>query len=111
MRPGEMQFIEEQMERLISPEARLWCAVKPVVRTGKPADEILGYAREQASDLICIGRHGRTGGIGEIFGSTTDKILRLAHCPVLVAPAKVGSAARFEAAAGVTAQTVSGQGT
>lgn len=96
MRPGEMQFIEEQMERLISPEARLWCPVKPVVRTGKAAEEILAYAREQASDLICVGRHGEAGGAGEIFGSTTDRILRMAGCPVLVAPGRASLGERPE---------------
>ena len=89
--PGDRQFVEEQLERTVSAETRLWCTIKPAIRTGKPADQILAYAKEQESDLICVGKHSAGGGLSELFGANTDRILRQAECPVLVAPAAMSA--------------------
>jgi universal stress protein A len=53
------------------------------VETGDPADEILRVAKEIAADLIVIGTHGRTGLSRLLMGSTAEKIVRQASCPVL----------------------------
>ncbi|MBU0472546.1 MAG: universal stress protein [Bacteroidetes bacterium] len=57
---------------------------KILIRTGKPAIEILKEAEESKTDLIVIA----TCGLGDvhtaIFGSTTDKVIRHAKCSVLV---------------------------
>ena len=53
------------------------------VRYGKPADEIVAYAEANPVDLICIATHGRSGFEHFLFGSTTEKVLRRAPCPVL----------------------------
>lgn len=59
--------------------------VKAVVRAGVAAhQEIVTAARECNMDLIVIGNHGRTG-LARIFtGSTTERVVRYAPCPVLV---------------------------
>lgn len=46
-------------------------------------DEIIKYANANAIDLIVIGTHGRTGLEHVIFGSTAEKVVRTAKCPVL----------------------------
>jgi nucleotide-binding universal stress UspA family protein len=53
------------------------------VSHGKPSDEIVTYAFEHKVDLICIATHGRSGFEHFLFGSTTEKVLRKAPCPVL----------------------------
>ncbi len=53
------------------------------ILTGKAADIINKYAEENNIDLICIATHGRKGLEHLIFGSTTEKVLRKAKCPVL----------------------------
>lgn len=54
------------------------------VLLGRPADEIIEYAKEQNADLIVMCSHGRSG-IGRwVFGSVTDKVLRGAETPVLI---------------------------
>lgn len=58
--------------------------VRALVRRGDPADEIVGAADEEKSDLIVIATHGLTGWRQNIFGSVAEKVLRIAHCPVLV---------------------------
>jgi nucleotide-binding universal stress UspA family protein len=45
--------------------------------------EIAKYAKANSIDLIVIGTHGRTGISEWLFGSTTEKLLRVAPCPVL----------------------------
>jgi len=51
---------------------------------GKAAEEILAYANRCRCDMICIANHGRGNIENMIFGSTTEKVLRKASCPVLV---------------------------
>jgi universal stress protein A len=58
--------------------------VYPQVLTGKPWREIIKAAREQAVDLIVIGTHGRTGLEHMLLGSTAERVVQYAPCPVLV---------------------------
>jgi len=46
--------------------------------------ELLRIAEHNNVDLIAIATHGMTGWHKLAFGSVTDKIVRLASCPVLV---------------------------
>lgn len=46
-------------------------------------DEIVKYAKNNDIDMIVIGTHGRTGLEHVIFGSTAEKVVRSAVCPVL----------------------------
>ena len=58
--------------------------VEEVIARGDAAAEIVRIAKEKEADLIVIASHGRTG-LGRIFfGSTTESVVRHAHCPVLV---------------------------
>jgi nucleotide-binding universal stress UspA family protein len=51
---------------------------------GKPAAEILRYAREAKIDLIVMGSHGLTGVEHALFGSTAERVLRESLCPVFI---------------------------
>ena len=57
--------------------------VEKVVERGVPFVEIIRTAKEKNADLIVIGTHGRTGIDHMLFGSTAEKVVRKAHCPVL----------------------------
>jgi nucleotide-binding universal stress UspA family protein len=48
--------------------------------------EILARADATDADLIVIGSHGRSGFEQLLIGSTTEKVVRKAHCPVMVVP-------------------------
>ena len=54
-----------------------------LVKTGKPFMEIIDTAKEIDSDLIIISTHGHTGVEHLLFGSTSEKVVRKAPCPVL----------------------------
>ena len=50
---------------------------------GKPFAEICTYAEEKQIDLIVIATHGRSGISHALMGSTAEKVVRKAPCPVL----------------------------
>jgi len=53
------------------------------IRTGRPFLEIISAARELDVDLIIIATHGTTGVEHLLFGSTAEKVVKKAPCPVL----------------------------
>lgn len=50
---------------------------------GIPSEAILTYAQEHAIDLIVMATHGRRGLARMLIGSTTERVLRQAPCPVV----------------------------
>lgn len=58
-------------------------AFDTMVVTGVPYEEIIRVATEKESSLIVIGTHGRTGLDHLIFGSTAERVVRSAPCPVM----------------------------
>lgn len=54
-----------------------------VVRNGRPCAEIVRFAQEQDVDLIVMTTHGYTGLAHAFLGSTAEKVIRNAPCPVL----------------------------
>ena len=55
-----------------------------MITYGIPFQEILDYVKAQKVDLIIMGTHGRTGLRHILLGSVTERVVRLAACPVLV---------------------------
>jgi nucleotide-binding universal stress UspA family protein len=58
-------------------------AVRELVAQGKPATEILRVAKEEDVDMIVLGTHGKGVLDQALFGSTTERVVRKAPCPVL----------------------------
>jgi len=56
---------------------------KAEVRQGAPFQAIIEFAREQNIDLIVMGTHGHTGLAHILLGSTAERVVRKAPCPVL----------------------------
>jgi len=59
--------------------------VETVVRAGLAFFEITEVAKALGADLIVVGTHGYTGIKRALLGSTAEKVIRHAPCPVLVA--------------------------
>jgi nucleotide-binding universal stress UspA family protein len=55
------------------------------VREGESYRTIIDLAEQDNAGLIVMGSHGRTGLKRLLMGSVTEKVIGLAHCPVLVA--------------------------
>jgi nucleotide-binding universal stress UspA family protein len=64
---------------------------QPLLRIGNPYDEIVGAAKEIGADLIVIGSHGHAGLERFLLGSTADRVVQYAPCPVLVIKKKRGA--------------------
>ena len=58
--------------------------VNTTVRFGRPFREITNAAKERQVDLIITGTHGFTGLRHLQLGSTAEKVVRYASCPVMV---------------------------
>ncbi len=69
------QFCQEKMQG--------YSNYKTAIVTGTPFDEIIRKASEFEASLVVIGTHGRTGLDHIIFGSTAERVVRGAACPVL----------------------------
>ena len=59
---------------------------------GHAARHIVHFAEEHGSDLIVLTTHGLSGWDQLLLGSTAEKVLRRAHCPVLVLKASAEAA-------------------
>lgn len=58
--------------------------ISPILRSGNSVYGIITTARKRAADLIVIATHGHTGVKRVLLGSTTERVMRHARCPVLV---------------------------
>ena len=77
------QHTKEQLELLRTAEIGSKIASRIAVAEGKPFLEIVQLARSEDVDMIIISTHGHTGLKHVLVGSTTEKIVRKAPCPVL----------------------------
>jgi nucleotide-binding universal stress UspA family protein len=76
----------EQVEKLLREKLAgpQYHGVHTAVLLGEPAHGIANYAQEKHAELIVIPSHGRTGITRLLIGSVAERVVRLAHCPVLV---------------------------
>ncbi len=58
--------------------------VQVVIRFGDPGHEIAQYAKELDAGLVVVTSHGQTALKHLLIGSVAERVVRLAHCPVLV---------------------------
>ena len=72
--------LEELADRL---RVNHGCGVTTSVREGQAFVEIVALARDETTDLIVMGTHGRTGLAHMLIGSTAERVVRMAPCPVL----------------------------
>jgi nucleotide-binding universal stress UspA family protein len=52
-------------------------------KLGDPGKEIVNYAKDVGANMIIMSSHGRTGLAHLFLGSVSERVLRLATCPVL----------------------------
>ena len=78
------KLAEERLSEHVSAARKCGVEATGHVRVGHAGDEILAMARDLGTGLIVVGTHGRTGLAHVFLGSTAEKVVRLAQCPVFV---------------------------
>ena len=106
--PNWLRFSKEVAanaeKRLAELAAKSSSKPKPyTLRTGKIPDEINEVARRTKAGLIVIATRGFTGLKHAFVGSTTERVVRTAPCPVLVVREKEAASAKGRARSGRTA--------
>ena len=85
--PAALEAMQETAEKALKDLTRQKrlenLSVRTMVITGKPSYEIVNLADEESADIIVIATHGESGWQKFLFGSVTEKVIRMASCPVL----------------------------
>jgi nucleotide-binding universal stress UspA family protein len=58
--------------------------VQTAIAVGHPAEQIIHRAESDGIELIILGRRGRSIIVRMMLGSVSERVLRYAHCPVMV---------------------------
>lgn len=75
--------LNKKLAEMIPEEVHNWCTSKTIILAGHPHKELTKYAVVNDVDLIVLGVRGH-GLVETLFvGSTTDRVVRKAPCPVL----------------------------
>lgn len=80
--PARREVTHKELGRFL--ESHDYGDIKYEVLVGNAGTEITERAREIKAGLIIIPSHGRGPIKRLLLGSTTDRVVHLAHCPVLV---------------------------
>jgi general secretion pathway protein E len=91
----------QRLERIALPVSLGRLGVVCEVRAGRPAEEVVRYAREMGAGFIALSTHGRTGLSHALMGSVAEQVIRTAPCPVLTVrtPSSTGHHADLSEAA------------
>ncbi|OGG05559.1 MAG: hypothetical protein A3F83_04090 [Candidatus Glassbacteria bacterium RIFCSPLOWO2_12_FULL_58_11] len=73
----------DALDEFVYEDLRNKITFKCEVASGKPFVEIINYAKKENIDLIVTATHGLTGLEYMVIGSTTERVVRRAPCPVL----------------------------
>ncbi len=79
---------EERLAALAEELRQKGFTVEAVAREGFPPEVILAEAEAADADLIAMGTHGRTGLAHLVLGSTAERVVQRAGCPVLTVRAQ-----------------------
>jgi nucleotide-binding universal stress UspA family protein len=85
----ELLYVGEAADMPSPPlDQTAWSTVERTVRAGDVVAEILAVAEQGPADLIVMATEGHQGFLDALRGSTTERVLRQAPCPLLAVPAR-----------------------
>jgi len=74
---------EKMMDKFCRTKVKDFADYETMILSGIPYEEIIKKAEEARASLIVMGTHGRRGLDHMLFGSTAERVVRGAGCPVL----------------------------
>lgn len=82
------KLAQKDLDKAIPESERSAYKARLVTEVGAPFSKIIDYAKSHDVDLIVMGTHGRGMLAHAILGSVTERVVRLAPCPVLTVRGK-----------------------
>ena len=74
---------EDRLSELAQPLRERGVTVETMAKEGYPPEIIVDEAENAGADLIAMGTHGRSGLAHLLLGSTAERVVQHAKCPVL----------------------------
>jgi nucleotide-binding universal stress UspA family protein len=78
------EHYEEDFKRISQMAAEREITLETQLAVGHPAEQIIHRAEQERIDLVVLGRRGTSLFEKWILGSVSERVLRYAHCPVMV---------------------------
>lgn len=78
------EHYEDQFKKIVQRAKEMGVDVETDIAVGHPVEQIVHRAELDRVDLIVLGRRGKSRFEKMLVGSTAEKVLRYAHCPVMV---------------------------
>jgi len=78
------EHYEEGFKKILEKARAHDLNVKTDMAVGHPGEQIIHRAEADKIDLIIVGRRGRSMISRMMLGSVSERVLRYAHCPVMV---------------------------
>ena len=76
--------VQHKLVKLVPEDARPWCETR--VEAGTPYHVILGMVKKDKFDLVVMNIHGISMLDRALLGTTAERVLRAAECPILLIP-------------------------
>lgn len=78
------EHYQEAFQKLLQKAGGSNVEVETEIAIGHPAEQIIHKAETMKADLVILGRRGTSLFEKWILGSVSERVLRYAHCPVMV---------------------------
>jgi len=78
--------VQRELDDMVPAEARNWCNIETLVETGVPYRIILRMLEDEKIDLLVMNIHGKGMLDRALLGSTAERVIRAASCPVMMIP-------------------------
>jgi nucleotide-binding universal stress UspA family protein len=85
-RESLVQGVQKQLDDLVPTEAKAWCDVSTEVEIGVPYRLIMRVLEDEKIDLLVMNIHGKGMLDRALLGSTAERVVRVAPCPVMLIP-------------------------
>jgi nucleotide-binding universal stress UspA family protein len=80
---GIQDRLTAKLTSMVPEDARNWCTPETSILEGYPYEALVSYAKTKDVDMIVLGVRGHGLVKTLMLGSTTDRVVRHAPCPVL----------------------------
>lgn len=88
---------EERVRRWVAPELQDVLSYRELVVRGGAAERVLDCAEDVGADLLVVGAQHKLFRDSTVIGTTSERLIRFASCPVLVVPRPIAEARREDA--------------